>query len=102
MTNGTAPSPRSNSAITVANGHYLVIHGGKNNFVLDDVHLLDLLTRSWMDVGLHSCLWSAAGGINAASWACTVGAVSVISKASSTTVQAVQIRLAERLSALGS
>lgn len=60
VTNGTAPSPRSNSAITVANGHYLVIHGGRNNFVLDDVHLMDLLTRSWMDVSQFHCWWASA------------------------------------------
>lgn len=56
VTSGTAPSPRSNAAITVANGHYLIIHGGRNNFVLDDIHMLDLLTRSWIDVsGSAAC-----------------------------------------------
>jgi hypothetical protein len=49
-TSGTAPSPRSCAAITVGNGHHLIIHGGRNNFVLDDMHVLDLLTRTWIDV----------------------------------------------------
>jgi hypothetical protein len=56
-TSGTAPSPRSCAAITVGNGHHLIIHGGRNNFVLDDMHVLDLLTRTWIDVSCaHTCL----------------------------------------------
>jgi hypothetical protein len=58
-TSGTAPSPRSCAAITVGNGHHLIIHGGRNNFVLDDMHVLDLLTRTWIDVSdadAHTCL----------------------------------------------
>jgi len=49
-TSGTAPSPRSGAALTLGNGHYLIIHGGRNNFVLDDMHVLDLLTRTWIEV----------------------------------------------------
>lgn len=55
-TTGTAPSPRSNAAITVGNGHYLIIHGGRNIFVLDDMHVLDLLTRMW--IGVSGCGYS--------------------------------------------
>jgi hypothetical protein len=55
-TSGTAPSPRSGAALTLGNGHYLIIHGGRNNFVLDDMHVLDLLTRTWIEVGRCLCV----------------------------------------------
>lgn len=49
-TTGTAPSPRSGAAMCVAHGRYLIIHGGRNNFVLDTAYVLDLMTRTWVDV----------------------------------------------------
>lgn len=49
-TTGTAPSPRSGAALCIGHGRYLVIHGGRNNFVLDSAHVLDLMTRTWVDV----------------------------------------------------
>lgn len=54
VTTGTAPSPRSGAAMCVGHGRYLVIHGGRNNFVLDTAHVLDLMTRTWVDVSLHT------------------------------------------------
>ncbi len=50
VTTGTAPSPRSGSALCMGHGRYLVIHGGRNNFLLDSAHVLDLMTRTWVDV----------------------------------------------------
>jgi hypothetical protein len=47
---GTPPSPRSGAAMCVGHGRYLVIHGGRNNFVLDTAHVLDLMTRTWVEV----------------------------------------------------
>lgn len=37
----------------VGNGYFLVIHGGRNNFTLDDVHVLDLMGRVWLEVRPH-------------------------------------------------
>jgi hypothetical protein len=51
-TTGTAPSPRSGAAMCIAHGRYLVVQGGRNNFVLDSAHVLDLMTRTWVDVSL--------------------------------------------------
>jgi hypothetical protein len=42
MTSGTAPSPRQGAAICVANGRQLLVHGGRNSFLLGDLHCLDL------------------------------------------------------------
>lgn len=36
----------------IAHGRYLVVQGGRNNFVLDSAHVLDLMTRTWVDVSL--------------------------------------------------
>ncbi len=40
---GTAPSPRQASAITICHGNLLFVHGGRNNFVLEDLHMLDFV-----------------------------------------------------------
>jgi hypothetical protein len=42
-TSGTAPSPRQGAAICVGNGRQLFVHGGRNSFLLEDLHCLDLL-----------------------------------------------------------
>lgn len=34
----------------IGHGRYLVMHGGRNNFVLDTAHVLDLMTRTWIEV----------------------------------------------------
>jgi hypothetical protein len=47
---GTAPSPRSGAAACVAHGRYLVVTGGRNNFVLDSTFVLDLMSRVWVNV----------------------------------------------------
>lgn len=49
-TSGTPPSPRSGAAMCVGNGHFLFIHGGRNNFVLEDLQILDLMLHNWLDV----------------------------------------------------
>lgn len=43
VTSGTAPSPRQGAAICVGNGRQLFVHGGRNSFLLEDLHCLDLL-----------------------------------------------------------
>lgn len=47
---GTAPSPRSAPAIALGQGHYLFVSGGRNNFVLEDLVVCDLLTHTWAEV----------------------------------------------------
>jgi hypothetical protein len=65
-TTGTAPSPRSGAALCIGHGRYLVIHGGRNNFVLDSAHVLDLMTRTWVEVRLlHTT--APAGSLSASS-----------------------------------
>ena len=49
-TSGTAPPPRSYAGACVGHGHYLFISGGRNNFVLEDLHVLDLFMRNWVEV----------------------------------------------------
>jgi hypothetical protein len=61
VTTGTAPSPRSGSALCIGHGRYLVIHGGRNNFLLDSAHVLDLMTRTWVDVSEGSWAGVTAG-----------------------------------------
>lgn len=59
-TTGTAPSPRSGAALCIGHGRYLVVHGGRNNFVLDSAHVLDLMTKAWVDVsGQLACVAAA-------------------------------------------
>lgn len=40
---GTAPSPRQSTALCVANSTQLLLHGGRNHFVLDDLFVYDIL-----------------------------------------------------------
>lgn len=40
---GTAPSPRQASAVCIGHGNLLFVHGGRNNFVLEDLHVLDFV-----------------------------------------------------------
>jgi hypothetical protein len=47
VTSGTAPSPRQGAAICVANGRQLFVHGGRNSFLLEDLHCLDLGVRPY-------------------------------------------------------
>jgi N-acetylneuraminic acid mutarotase len=46
---GTPPSPRQDAAMCVLNNK-LYLHGGRNNFVLDDLFVLDLNTLVWAEV----------------------------------------------------
>lgn len=49
-TAGTAPSPRQASAICIGHGNLLFIHGGRNNFVLEDLHVLDFVSKTWTEI----------------------------------------------------
>jgi len=51
-TSGPAPSPRSGAAACVGAGRYLFISGGRNNFVLEDLAVMDLISKSWLEVSL--------------------------------------------------
>lgn len=42
-TAGNAPSPRQASAICIGHGNLLFVHGGRNTFVLEDLHVLDFV-----------------------------------------------------------
>jgi hypothetical protein len=48
----------------VAHGRHLVIHGGRNNFVLDTAHVLDLMTRTWVDVSVLVVAAARVGGLH--------------------------------------
>lgn len=45
-TSGTAPSPRQSAALCIGNSNQLFVHGGRNNFVLDDLFYLDLVVST--------------------------------------------------------
>lgn len=40
---GTAPSPRQSSALCIVQSTQLLLHGGQNHFVLDDLFVYDIL-----------------------------------------------------------
>ena len=44
-TSGTAPAPRQSAALCIGNGNQMFVQGGRNNFVLDDLLMLDLMVR---------------------------------------------------------
>ncbi|KAK3273495.1 hypothetical protein CYMTET_18285 [Cymbomonas tetramitiformis] len=46
---GSAPSPRQGAAMAVL-GDLLFVHGGRNNFVLDDLFCMNSSTMTWMEV----------------------------------------------------
>lgn len=47
---GATPSPRSGAELAIGCGHYAFLFGGRNNFVLDDLHVLDLITHTWLQI----------------------------------------------------
>jgi len=49
-TQGTAPSPRQASAITIGHENLLIVHGGRNNFVLEDLHILNFENKTWAEI----------------------------------------------------
>jgi hypothetical protein len=34
----------------IGHGNLLFIHGGRNNFVLEDLHVLDFVNKSWTEI----------------------------------------------------
>jgi hypothetical protein len=53
---GTSPSPRQAAAVAIGRGNLLVVHGGRNNFVLEDLYILDFVVSSpvWLTPSLFS------------------------------------------------
>jgi hypothetical protein len=48
-TTGSVPAPRQDAAVTVV-GSSLYVHGGRSNFLLDDLHVLDFDEMTWTKV----------------------------------------------------
>lgn len=36
--------------MSIGHGNLLFIHGGRNNFVLEDLHVLDFMTKAWTEI----------------------------------------------------
>lgn len=73
------PPPRQCAAVAIAHGRYLLVHGGRNNFVAADLHCLDLVNRAWVEVG--GADWLAPGCRPAAArFAGRVGCLAAVRK----------------------
>ena len=46
LISGSAPSPRQSAALCIVNATQLLLHGGQNHFVLDDLYVFDLIVRT--------------------------------------------------------